>query len=259
MATRRLNFTKRKRINREDVSISVEEIDGIPRMDAKIDLSEYAIPSGSGVFLEVHRQMQMMRFDLGAASNIVEKKALPLDQFDSSVALLFRVKVVLLDGDSRGLILAEADGIRPRFQEKVEASVLPLIEPVPCEHLGEELWRVSYEDERVELQLNSRLPDLPRFLASPEFKALVLPAVVRDVVWKLKSPNQDFDEDDINEWQTRWRLFIRGLPGIEMYPAFESLSNESDKEEWVNDVVAAFCTRHKFGSGYLAQTEAESR
>ena len=109
MAIRRLNYTGRKRIKREDVSILLH--DNPAMFDADLTrLAEYALPKDAFVFVEARLQTRWMRFKYGTVGAITPDPDRRLTEFDSAEGIRFSVKVTATS-DKAGKLLAEADRI----------------------------------------------------------------------------------------------------------------------------------------------------
>src|SRR6266571_2707793 len=91
---RRINYTGRRRINREDVKIVIYDGNGGPaKFDARLELSSYSLPPDAIVFVEAYRQTFLMRFNFGSISRIELPSDRFLTEFESPEGILFRVKV----------------------------------------------------------------------------------------------------------------------------------------------------------------------
>ena len=128
---RRLNYTGRVRIVREDVHVTVIERKGkLPFFKAELDLAGYGLPGDAKVYVEAYRQTFWMRFDFGSVGRLAAPEHPELSDFDSLEGILFRVRVTSSDGAS-GKLLAEADQIRGRRAEEVEENREPCGRPLP--------------------------------------------------------------------------------------------------------------------------------
>ena len=151
----RLNYTGRKKIQRQDVFITVFDNNGIRRFDADIDLDGYNLPSDAPVCVEAYRQNAWMRFEYGQASSLKAQTDNRLSEFDSLDGLLFRVKVTQNDG-THGKLLAVADRVRPSKPEEGESNRLCLL-PVQSVEM-DSVWRVDFTDHPVLQMSNSGNP-----------------------------------------------------------------------------------------------------
>src|SRR5438093_603771 len=148
---RRLNYTGRKKINRNDASIRVKRNgDGLV-FDADLRLANYRLDEISPpprVYVEAYRGASTLwkRFEFGRVGTIQPPQDRSLDEFGVPEGILFRVKVSA-EGESLGKLLAEADAIRPRLPDEQDEHGQPLIEHMPADDIGDELWRVDFSGQ----------------------------------------------------------------------------------------------------------------
>ena len=240
---RRINFTDRQRIRREDVRIVLREIGGKTSFSADVDLREYELPPDALVFAEAYRETIWMRVPLGT----VASKRLPgpdeseLSEFDSVEGLHFRVRVTSAGSPERphGLLLAEADQIPLRKPSEADEQRISLLPVVP-DDLGDELWQLRIED-KARLFINRAAGDHQQIAWSPAFFALVFPTIVREVLTRILLVEEPPDLEDTNDWRTQWLRFAMQLHGIGDPPTTGELE---DKERWISDAVAAFARQH---------------
>lgn len=145
------------------------------------------LPPESLVFVEAYRQTVWMRFAWGTVGALQAPADRTLAEFDSTEDILFRVRVTSLGTpeEPHGLLLAEADRICLRGPEETEENRDTIFPVVPTE-LGDELWKVSFENERPRLLVNLRAAgNYKQFTLHPAFIALVYPAAMREVLWRI--------------------------------------------------------------------------
>jgi len=90
-------------------------------------------------------ETQDKRSAFGTVGSITQipKESRVLAEFEGSDGMRFRVKVV--DCSPEAKLLAEADGILPMSPAETEQNKVPLL-PVRSDNLGQELWRIDFED-----------------------------------------------------------------------------------------------------------------
>jgi len=240
MPVRTLNFTRRKRIERKHALITVHEDHNGPFFDAMLDLSSYGLPDEARVFVEAFRQTTYMRFDFGRIGDLRAPSKRFLTEFDTAEGIQFRVKVVATE--PRGLLLAQADGIRPRQAKEEKDERVPLISVVP-EELGHEIWRLEFDEREPMLKVNTLVGNYRDIVRDPVFVALVLPAVLRDILWRILIYHDHRDVSDMEDWRSRWLTFASLLPGVGPPPEDET-SDQDALEEWIERAVASFCRKH---------------
>jgi hypothetical protein len=246
MPIRTLNYTNRKRIRREDARITIREEKGIASFDAVLNLGEYQLPSDAYVFVEAYRQTQYMRFAFGLVREVIVPVDRTLHSFDSAEAVLFRIKVVT-GIDPHGLLLAEADQIRPRRPTDEDQNRTPLLPVVPDDSMGDEIWRLEFDDQQTLLLVNSGLGDWRAVARDAVFVSLVYPSVFRAVLWRVLHVEKHRDTDDPDDWRSRWLRFAVSLPGVSDPP---NDSQGDDLDDWIGTAVDAFCRRHNIRTTY---------
>jgi hypothetical protein len=246
MPVRTLNYTNRQRIRREDACITIRENEGAKVFDVAFNLIDYNLPADALIFVEAYRQTQYMRFDFGKAGAICPPEDLILRDFDIAEGILFRVKAVASE-DKHGLLLAEADQIRPRISTDEDDNRIPLLPVVPNDNLGDEIWRLEFDGQQTLLMINSRLGDWRAIARDPFFFSLVYPSVFRTVLWRILLQEKHYDTDDSDDWRSRWLRFAADLPGMGKPP-------DDDEEirvyDWIESAVSAFCHRHNIRATY---------
>lgn len=252
---RRLNYTDRRRILREDVRIVLREIGGKTSFSADVDLRRYELPGDAQVFVEAYRETIWMRFPLGtvAARRLPGPEESQLSEFDSPEGLLFRVRVTSAGdrGQRHGLLLAEADQIPLRKPDEADDLRIPLLPVVP-DDLGDELWQLRI-DGRALLYVNRAL-DYQQLAWSPAFFALVYPAVVREVLTRILLLEEPPDPEDTGDWRVQWLRFAMQLHGIGEPPTGD---DAEAKERWIAEVVATFARQHGLLARFCAAKDKE--
>ena len=242
---RRINFTERKRINKEDVRITLHVQDRAPlAFTADIALDRYELQPDSEVVLEAYRHTSWMRFDFGNVRELTPPANLELRNFKSAVGVLFRLKVVqpsASSGKMHGRILAQANRIKPRLSGTERRQ--SLLE-VDWGDFDTEVWRVEFdEDSDPVLRVNRKLLEdeasRSRMLRSDAFIALSMPAVFRTILSRIIFVDDNFDVADDECWQAKWIAFAKRLPGVSKTPDFGGDSIEP-LEDWMDECVEAF-------------------
>ncbi len=239
---RRLNYTGRRRIPRENIRIAIYRNGEIEEFDARITCAGLGLPAGARIFVEAYHKSDWMRFDFGTVGQGTIPRDRRLTAFYRGARVLFRVKAVAANGES-GRILAEADRIIPLAPES-DRDRDPLLPVRVVDGLGHQLWRVAWEGGPV-LELNRQEPEAKRLLTSdPRFKWLILPPILRAVLVRVLA--EEVDEEDeagaaVGEGR-RWLDFA-----LSLYPVEPPKPEDRDMElieNWADEVVAAFCSRN---------------
>lgn len=236
---RKFNYTGRKKIVRARVPVTLrQEAGGLFAFDAVINLEGLGLPEEADVFVEAYHRTSYMRFPFGKVGDITPPDNRLLAEVEPGVLPHFRIKVVM-----EGRILASADTIMPRRSEDEPKDKLSLL-PVEFQDLGDLIWRLDLSNGPV-LQLNSAIEDIREIARSDQsFFVLVYPEIIRQVLRYILVVEKYSDEEcDEEDWQSGWLRFAKGLPGIERPPSADYLTTVQDREDWIEDVVMAFCRK----------------
>ncbi|MBZ2168294.1 hypothetical protein [Marinobacter sp. F4216] len=228
---KRFNFTGRKKILRDDISIRLRgKADEKPRVDVSVDLAEYDLSPDSTVFLEAQWKTRFSREALGRVSRSVRKNDIVLEEFDDAEGLSFRIKVV---DQTRGRLEAIAENIRPHDKDDQPDQNHKSILPVASADLSGygALWRVEYTDQQATLQIEQELGGKDQVVRSLLFRGFILPAAMRQILARIVYSDWDPELSDPDELSTRWLLFARqigaGVPD----------QNADDHEDWLDETV----------------------
>ncbi len=248
---KRFNYTGRKRIHHSDVELSIDHIPGgKPKFDIKVDLQGYGLPSEAHVHVEAaSSQTRWMRFSIGNVAEKIESIGLVLEEFDDADDLKFKLKVV--DPD-HGMLLALGDRIRPFSKGDEDAPATTSILPVKsCDLSGNSvLWRVSY-DADVTLQVERDLGSKDTVVKSHIFKALILPAALKEILLKMDVDRAwDVELQDFSDWPTRWVMFAKQLGA-----GLPDNASEADNSEWMDDVITRFMNRINVRNSFINEFE----
>lgn len=246
MPIRRINFTERQRIRRDDVNIILRRDDrGAIHFDMSLDLSSYRFAPDARLFVEAYRQTTLMRFDFGTTS----VQAPPVDRyladFESEAEVMFRVRVTAVSARP-GVLLGEADQLRPRNPDDEPDKRISLLPPVPDE-LGEEIWRVDFEPTPI-LLVNRHLPDWKQTVRSEAFRAFVYPAAFKEVIRRILFLESHTSTEDMSDWRSRWLLFATRVPGAGGVP-----KARDEYDDWIENAAAAFARQFTLRSRYVKE------
>lgn len=255
---RKFNYTGRIKLKKVDVPVELHGIGSVRKFAARLNLGEYQLPADAKVFVEAYENVFYMRFPFGTVNQVTPPDELALTEFPGSDAVRFRVKVVDATGKN-GRLLASVDGILPGKPEEKDQSKSPLL-PVRSKDLGQQVWVVEYpvstEDLPV-LCMHTEAGD-PRILAQQTlFKALVLPAILREVLTKIVFVDEYREMDDESDWRSRWLCFGQKLmAGGEPPPG---QIDEDETRRWIEDVVAVFSSSQKCLASFLEFQQEETQ
>jgi len=250
----RVNSLGRKRISQSCVVIEVH--DGDPRtFDAEINITEAGFPDVASVVLEGTSAGSsiVQRFDCGTVGSLIQPRGEMLDQLTGQ-NVFFSLKVI--DRSERiGRLLGVADNIRPEKTGEQTVSGRKGILPVERRPLGQQLWKLDFQEHDVYLFVNSEVPGLSESVRSdPVFYALIYPEVVRQILTRAIANGGDPEAND-DTWSTLWLSFARKIHPTHANPPEASEMEEID--EWVELVVMSFCDLHGLRNQYLASGHSE--
>ncbi len=253
MAVRRLNYTGRRRLRHADTSVTIrDQDDEPPRFDASVNLQNYDLPEDALIFVEAQRQTSFMRFRYGTVAHPRLQDSPALTEFDSPDGVLFRVKVISA-GDPDGLILAEADKIRPRKPEEEEEDRVPLLPARASSDLGQQVFQVDFGDRPI-LLVNADLGDWQAVARHPVFASLAYPTALREILTRILRVEGYFDTDDPELWQSRWLRYASLLPSVPEPPG----EDDQDRiDDWIDEAVQAFCRQFKMTERFSRYWEGE--
>ncbi|PIQ95617.1 MAG: hypothetical protein COV67_13905 [Nitrospinae bacterium CG11_big_fil_rev_8_21_14_0_20_56_8] len=247
---RKLNFTGRKKIPRNQVSVTLMDPDKHPcSFDVQLDLSGLNLPPDGLVYVEAYKRTSYMRFPFGKVNQLQIPAPRLLDKIEAGVIPLFRVKVVEA-ARPHGRIVALAEKIIPKGADRDSKEKITLVHVEFSENLGDQIWRLDLTGDWPSLQVNNRIEGIREIARSdPAFISLVYPEMVRQIlnhiIFKSGESDPDADGDD---WPGLWIRFASSLPGVGSPPG--SPDGDDKKIEWIEEAVGAFCEKHGFLDQY---------
>ena len=171
--------------------------------------------------------------------------------------VLFRVRVVQPPGPEHHKLLGEADGIPFVKAGEADDRRRHLLVPVP-DALDQQLWKLDLERDPPCLLVNKDAkPSWKEMARSSQFIALVYPEVMRRLLTRALVEADPWTEDDEEgDWQADWVRFARGLGGLGPVPL---PGQREQREEWIEEAVAAFARRHELRGVWDLSCEEEGR
>ena len=237
---RTFNYTGRRSIVRNDVSVTVRADGKGWAFDAALKLAHYKFPHNAEIWVEAHRQNLWMQWSWGTISAMRVPINRQLAEFDVPDGVIFRVRIVQPPGQDGHKLVGEVDGIQPVKAGEADDRRRHLIVPVP-DALDQELWKLDLEHEPPQLLVNrDALPTWKDLARSPHFIALVYPEVLRRILAKVLVDDSWSEEDEDGGWQTDWIRFARNLGGL---PSLPPVGQKQDRDDWIEEAVAAFARR----------------
>lgn len=250
----RVNSLGRKRIYQSSVVIEVH--DGEPRtFDAVIDISDAGFPDAASVVIEGTSagSSVVQRFACGTVGELVQPKGLALDQLTGQ-NIFFSLKVIDRS-EQVGRLLGVAENIRPEKTGDQTVSGRKGILPVERKPLGQQLWKLDFQEHDVFLVVNSEVPGLSESVRSdPVFYSLIYPEIVRQILNRAIALGGDPEAND-DTWSTLWLSFARKIHPTHANPPDTSEFEEVD--EWIELVVVSFCELHGLRNQYIASGHSD--
>lgn len=243
---RRLNYTERKRITQDRISVELIRENGLVKcFDALINLDGMTLLDDASVYVEAYHQHELLRYPFGKAENPAPMVDTDLTELAYHENLKFRVLVVDESGEN-GLVLASADKIHPADKGKGDQYKKSIL-PVDFQDLGRQVWRVLYDSNDILLQININIPHIKSIARTdPRFFLHIYPAVVREILSHMIFIDRVDDPDDPDiDWHRNWLDFSRQItPNIEIPSYLDPRQTGFDRVEvtgWIDHVVAEFC------------------
>ena len=206
---RRFNPTGRARIPRKHIEIKLKEAldpGSFPVASAKINLDGLNLLPSAIVEIEAYFRSSSMRFRCGTVAAMAIPPAMELSEIDRGGAVRFRL--LIIEGDGSGRIVAAADGLRPASERDSpdRQSLLPVRET----DIGNQLWKIHVDYHTgPTLLINATIPGLAaRMREQPLVQGLVFPHALRVILSELGRGQAD-EEDDV--WRKDWRAFLEAL------------------------------------------------
>lgn len=231
-STRRiLNFTSRKSIDlsRVQVVALMDGEEGFLQVH-KLDLSGYGIPDGCPVILEaMTRRDGKIRVELGVTPEPELTKRLKVEPIFFTSA---RIRLNILDVSGTGRIVASAEDVNVDIPETAGLrSLLPTLE---VENLVHRLWRLRADSDGYCLEINKNFPLVGEVIRSPEFLALAMPDVVRQIAISTVDENCPIPEVLKNKWDLLFASVYRDALDLK----------NTEPESWADEVAEALSGRH---------------
>jgi hypothetical protein len=253
---KRINYTDRRRIPRNQVAVKVDPTDPASfTIDLPADLLSNPDMETAYVDITSAGNSEVLRHRLTWTGSCLARGPYPLGRISWKKAI-FDIKVVETAGEDPGRILRRASRLKAvgaggEAQDEATHQLLTTIR----EPLGEQVWTLRFTDE-VTLVINDALTmSEEQFVAHQAFASLVFPEICRRAVeWALVS--EGVLPGDLNAEETSSAaLWVRFA--IDMAPDAEcpltptggwTPHNRSELDEWIDEVVRALCRRHRLSS-----------
>lgn len=249
---RTLNFTGRKALGREHVSLRLIRPDtGPPTFSASFTgLAGLGLPPTAAIKVVPYAGSSSMRFDFGTVGLPLLPADASLGDLDVGATVLFDVRIID-ESEAVGRILASARQLRPGSDD--DAADRKSLLPVETADLGELLWKLDAPDGAPPvLQLNSRIPGaIGRLRTDPLMQGCILPVAIGILVDRVLDP-ESADTDDL-EWVQDWRTWISDVTG----QMVEEIGESEERAAAVRTICAKFAEDMKFATQCAVAAEID--
>lgn len=236
---RRFNYTQRKRIEKQRVSIELHETDDdrAATFSATLNLAGLQLPDDARLVIAASKGLSGRRFDWGTVGHPQPPPDRQLTQLSANPSF----RVIAQDADHK--ILALANNITPKRAAGRE-SLLWLREA----DLGQEVWRLDFSGDpgRPVLQVNSGISGVSAAMRQDDaMRGLVLPAALRAILTRALIVDDADPTDPEGDWSD-WFGFVRKFY-LADYPGANA-DEQQDKSAvngWIDGAVDAF-TQKRF-------------
>ena len=237
----RFNFTGRKRVLEADAKIHVVK-DANP---LKVVLEQTfslrnLYDANDIVLLEAIRRTKLRRYNLGTVGELQQNVIAEFPGFSDGEEVHYRLRIVdPTTHKLNGLAKKLHDADKTQKPTDLE-SLLPVAFSQPSDGLGNRFWMVNYDNSGPVLIISSKKFGSHEPVRSPEFKALVLPEVLREVLTYafIHSALEGYPE-----WAENWKTFVAvnlGVGGCPEEPRTLDDGYIRDVSQWIDDAVRAF-------------------
>lgn len=253
MPIRRLNYTKRRKLSRDQVQITLSPSDeDQPRtFSAEFKLPS-DLPGSARIFVEAYRTSPAarMRFPFGTvdAPRQPAPDACRLTDFSHDLPPLFRIKITDVD-ERRGRLVADMQRIQPIVPDDKPDRRRGILYTAWRGNDGL-VWELEFDDTLGPiLYIEEQADPFHELPSKIDFKALVYPELMRQALREALRDGHDLDDPE--GWQAKWISFPRIAFGFT-----ESLPADDEREEWI-DAAVRWCARKTGFAAALAPTEVQ--
>lgn len=240
----RFNYTGRKKILRESVSATLNELsNGKVAPTIKIDLSSYELPSDAPVFIEFYSSGFLKRDQYGTCEEPVRKLPSQFSSTGQTAELKVRLKV-LDPALGSHKILGLMKGARPEEEKQASAPARESLLALKAADLYGQVWRIVPsigQDEHPELLIDKRFGDHQVLATTDWFQAMVMPAALEQILTDIIVIHEFSSYEDDSIW-SGWLRFALHYSPIKEIPKINSEDDSTRQEavEWISEVVRSW-------------------
>ena len=240
----RFNFTGRKRVLEAEAKIHVIK-DAQPlkvRLEQTFSTpTRHLYDENDIVMLEAIRRTRLRRCCLGTVGNLPVNATAEFPDFPDGKEVYYRLRIIdPVTHKLKGLAKTLKDADREENPTDLEP-ILPVKLSQPEDGLGNLFWLVRYDVETPVLIISRKKFNSYDSVKSPEFKAFVLPEVLREVLTHafILSASVGFPE-----WAEKWNKFVTVNLGVRGGPDNPPDELEeryiNDTRDWIDNAVHEF-------------------
>ena len=258
MATRRLNFLNRVKIQQQDIRIRLDVNGPVKRFRAELQLGEYKFPPDARICVEAKQLLETIRYEAGTIESPV-----PATFHDCSRLRGERIifNVLVLDAET-ARILGSASAVRPlKPDDQEDENSIPLLPVDASGRVSPLVWQIDYTDTDQEghsdapvlkVDSDAAKQSAAFFMQDPTVRALVLPSAMREVLTRVLVIDRSEYDPESRSWRSSWIRFATRLAGEEP-PDPDAPNGIEEADVWIGRAVSALADRGQLFSAYLKE------
>lgn len=254
MAVTRLKLLNRQKIAQRDIKIVLETTGKTKRFTADLNLQEYHLPPNARIFVDARQLMETIRFDLGTVGKPSARVARDISRLHGE-RVTFEVNVITPSGARK---LATAEAVRPVNELTAAPGTVPLLPVDASRDLDGLVWCIEHiehfggrTDAPVLCIDRSAVNGVAStFLQDSAARALIFPAVIREVLTRILVTDEHTFEPTSQEWPDSWLRFAAKLT-FDDVPSAEASTD--DKLRFADQASKAFSRQHMLLSSFITE------
>ena len=236
---RRYNYTGRKKLLPQNISISETKKEGKKFIEIKCDLKDLDFPDEAKIFVEPYFKSSFIRFDCGSVARFQPPSNTDVSDLPTTDQLRYRIKIVDTS-NKHGLIIGLAD-IQGTLVNASDTGRQPIL-PVDFTDLGKRIWTLDFRSTGPVLAVNSSIENIREKVKSDDiFFSLVYPEIIKRIAVEI-TKTDGFFEDDLTGWQAEWVKFFRQI--LFQTQVLSSDAGDDVIDDWCNDMSDAFARKY---------------
>jgi len=241
MPVKTIKFLGREKIAAKDIHLTVNRTAEPHVVKVKVDFSDYKLPTGSRVFLDV-KQMDTLRFNLGTVATHTDEATFDITKVPEGNTTY---EIVVVDEKSARKIADGQARIHNSPTNPHVGSSSPLLPVDGTVGLDGVIWRIDYDATgqegatdapvlRIDVEACQGSPT--GFISKPELATLILPAAMAIILNKIILVDEHPYEPSSARWQNGWIRFASGI----MKTTPPDPKDQEEVSQWIEDACAKF-------------------